>query len=198
MSLHCYCNCYRSMPTQTFSPGETWPNSFRCRYYADGPGQSHSFLSARNKRDFPYLENEFHRGDYHAHHFHQIRLNSATGMPENKKNKDNMVIMTGTYYIRGRGFAEFGRLNSEGWQVAEISTNNFRTPDGGARTPYPICAIIAGKDVDLEDAARFLASMKRSSRFICEENIRNLCGVRGAVQGGGKGRGKRASRDGPY
>ena len=60
------------------------------------------------------------------------------------------------------------------------------------KMPYSLCYAMAGRDVDIADAVKFLVSCKAPYNY--QENIENLCGA-GRSNGQGKGKGRRPA---PY
>lgn len=175
------------MPTSTFAPHENDVGTFRHRYYK---AQGRNKLPRSVLRESPAFWKELVGGDHHERSFYQVRDN-------NSKNGRNVVTLTGTYahskdgkmLPRHQPFADFGRANADGWQVAIVQDDNLLNMinEHGYRCSklaYPTCFVIAGVDVDLEDAVKFLISLK--APYDDPKNLASFCGGSGTAKGNGK------------
>ncbi|CAE7380537.1 unnamed protein product [Symbiodinium natans] len=175
------------MPYEKIAVTDADVGAFQHRYYFKKHGAQ---LPPKVWKEFKALRRQVHlnEGDVHARSFYQVRLQDD-GAPT-PKNVSNTLVLAGSYGLNDSALTEFGTTNTDGFQVAMV--DNTESNDFRGRLPYKDCFAIAGSDVDVADAIKFLVSCK--APYNDPENIRNLCGARRG-KGEGKGKGRRPA---PY
>ncbi|CAE6969951.1 unnamed protein product [Symbiodinium sp. CCMP2456] len=178
------------MPCVTLAVTDADVGAFQHRYYFKKHGAQ---LPPKVWKEFRGMNMQvrLNQGDVHARSFYQVRLqDDGTPTP---KNIHNTLVLGGSLPDprNDSALSEFGTTNADGFQVAFV--DNRESNDFQGKMPYSSCYAMAGRDVDIADAVKFLVSCK--APYNHKENIENLCGA-GRSKGQGKGKGRR--RPAPY